>query len=159
MLIFITIISILVITFAVWIINKILPFRVCPICTGVSLTWLWLIAAYFFGYHIDLLIPAILMGGSVVGIAYQIEKRLPLPDTQLLWKTLFIPTGFITVYSFIRGWWEIFFGSIGTLILLFIIFLWYPHLKGKKGKDIKTFPSENQKNQIRGLEKKMEECC
>ena len=159
MLIFITIISILVITFAVWIINKILPFRICPICAGVSLTWLWLIAAYFFGYHIDLLIPAIFMRGSVICIAYQIEKRLPLPNTQLLWKTLFIPTGFTAVYSFLVEWREVFFGSGGVLIFLFIIFFLCPYLKGKMRKDTKTLPLENQKKQVRELEKKMEECC
>jgi len=147
MLIFITIISILLITLAVWIINKILPFRVCPICAGVSLTWLWLIAACFFGYHIDLLIPAILMGGSVVGIAYQIEKRLALPNTQLLWKTLFVSVGFIAVYGVLTRSWSISLASFIFLLLTTYIFL-------------SSFVAQSGQNEmIEKLEEKMKDCC
>ncbi|MDP2664447.1 MAG: hypothetical protein Q8O97_00530 [bacterium] len=92
------IVSIAVITGAVWLVGKVLPFKVCPICAGVSGTWLWMLVALFLGYEIDLVIAAMLLGGSVVGIAYQLEKRLPAGHSPLLWKALFVPAGFVVAY-------------------------------------------------------------
>ena len=37
--------SIVVITVATSAVRKLLPFRVCPICTGVAGTWLWMLIA------------------------------------------------------------------------------------------------------------------
>jgi len=77
---------------------KVFPVNVCPICTGVALTWFWILG----GMYLDTLEPgrwslvaAIAMGGSVVGIAYQLERRLPRAGSRgLFWKSLFIPAGF-----------------------------------------------------------------
>jgi hypothetical protein len=74
----IAIISILIIVFAVWLINKKLPIKICPICAGVSLTWLWMLLGMGYGmlsiekYQ---LVTAILMGGSVVGITNKLEEK------------------------------------------------------------------------------------
>src|SRR3990167_6999972 len=71
MLIITTVISILAISVFVSLVNRILSFAVCPICAGVFLTWVGLVSAHFMGYSIDLVVPGLLMGGSVVGIAFQ----------------------------------------------------------------------------------------
>jgi len=42
--ILIFILSVLAITVLVWLANKILPFKICPICVGVSGTWVWILA-------------------------------------------------------------------------------------------------------------------
>jgi len=75
----IAILSILIITLVVWFVNKLLPFKICPICAGVMLTWLSL----FFGMYFGLLsvshyeIPtAILMGASIGGIVTEFKKIL-----------------------------------------------------------------------------------
>lgn len=74
----IAIISILSLTSIVWVLNKILLIKICPICAGVSLTWLWMLLGMGYGllsiekYQ---LITAILMGGSVVGITNKIEEK------------------------------------------------------------------------------------
>ncbi len=144
----ITTISIFTITGLVWLLNRILPFKICPICAGVSGTWLWMIAAKFLGYEIDLVIPAMLMGGSVVGIAYQVEKRLPDGLSPLLWKTLFIPAGFIAVYSIITSWWALFIAGTIILIITVLIFTKKPRTSTVKNDEA-----------VEELKKKMKNCC
>ena len=50
--------------------GKIFPFPMCAICAGVAGTWVLLLGAYALGYPVDLTIPAILMGGSVVWVSF-----------------------------------------------------------------------------------------
>ncbi len=145
MLIIVATISILGITLLVWLANRVLVFRVCPICAGVAGTWLWLVVAHVLGYQIDLVVPALLMGGSVVGITYQLEKKLPLGRPALLWKTLFIPAGFIGTYGLLTQWWGVFLVSLAFLAL--VVFLFFsPHKK-------------SQNRVVEELEKKMKNCC
>lgn len=148
MFIAITAISILTITGLVWLFNLVLPFKICPICTGVSGTWLWMLAAKFLGYEIDLIIPAMLMGGSVVGIAYQIEKRLPLNRSPLLWKTLFIPAGFVAIYSIISSWWTVFIVIATILFIMALRFIEEPRSRAIKSDKA-----------VEELRKKMKNCC
>ncbi len=147
----ITTISILAITGLLWLLNRIQAFKICPICAGVSGTWLWMLAAKFLGFQIDLIIPAMLMGGSVVGIAYQLEKKLPAASsgwqTPLLLKTLFIPAGFIAAYGILVQWWIVFLVALVFLLLASFLFLF----SGNK-------PS-SQKEAVKELEKKMKDCC
>lgn len=139
MLITITVISILVISALVWLANKILPFAVCPVCAGTFLTWVWLVGAHFLGYEINLTIPALLMGGTVVGIAYQLEKKFAKP--LLLWKALFIPAGFVSAYSILEQMWIVFLVAIMFMFLMSLALL----------------PSRGES--ASGLEKKIEDCC
>ena len=147
MLIAIATTSILGITLLVYLANRILPFRICPICAGVSGTWIGLIIARFSGYPIDITIPALLMGGSVVGIAYQLEKKLPAEKSSLLWKTFFIPAGFIAAYGILIEWRGIFFAALIFLLLLSSLFL-SPRKQ-----------QESQKKAVEELKKKMKDCC
>jgi len=78
MIIIIAVISILVFTLLVWIVNKKLSINICPICAGVTLTWVWMFAGMWFGllsatrYEF---ITAILMGASIGGIVTEIKKK------------------------------------------------------------------------------------
>ncbi|MBI4119274.1 MAG: hypothetical protein HY456_00315 [Parcubacteria group bacterium] len=154
MFIVIATISILAITGLVRLLNRILPFKICPICAGVAGTWLWMLTAKFLGYEIDPVIPAMLMGGSVVGIAYQIEKRPAFAKASagklLLWKTLFIPMGFIAVYSAVLSWWLVFIATVTILIILTLKF-----------KEVVAPSGRASLHEMRReeLEKKMEDCC
>lgn len=153
MTIFIAIISILIITALIWILNKFLPLKVCPICAGVFGTWLWMLIGVLLNqlpitnYQLPI---AILMGGSVVGVAYQIEKRLPLNRSLILWKTLFIPTGFTAVYSVLASWWFIFVILVVSLIILTLIFV-----KQTRNAAI----SEERNRTVEKLKNEMENCC
>lgn len=145
-----TLSSIFIFTAAVWVINKTLSFRVCPICAGVSLTWVWMLAGMLFGWLPAIsyqLLTAVLMGGSVVGIAYGAEKFLHPSRATLLWKTVFIPTGFAAVYSLVSFWWT---GVIvaSVLLLVFVFkFLAWPQNHGSKNERVKE------------LTRKMKDCC
>ena len=155
-----TVASILGITALAHFAKRILPFKVCPICAGVFVTWSWLLGAHFLGYRIDLIVPALLMGGSVVGIAYQLAPLEARPLTGLgkrslnmsaerllLWKVLFIPAGFVAAYSLLAQLWTALLFAAAFLILVSFLFL-----------------SESGKTAPRGesagdIEKKMKDCC
>jgi len=68
---------ILMLSMLVWYFTKrSVRLRVCPICVAVSGTWLILSAGIIWGFFsADFKMPVImLMGGTVVGIAFQAEK-------------------------------------------------------------------------------------
>ena len=149
MLITITVISILAVSTLAYFAKRILPLKVCPICAGVFISWVWLLGAYFLGYQINLMIPALLMGGSVVGIAYQLEKKARNLSAErlLLWKVLFIPAGFVTAYSLLAQLWTVLLFAIAFLFLVSFLLL------SESGK---TKPREETAGEI---EKKMKDCC
>ena len=120
MLIALTVVSILAISASAWFINRILPFTVCPICAGVFLTWTGLVGAHLMGYQISLVVPALLMGGSVVGVAYQLEKRFRNQSAGriLLFKVFFIPAGFVVAYAMLEQSWVVFLSGVAFLFVV-----------------------------------------
>ena len=143
--------SLWIITVVTWSLNKrnVLPVKFCAICVGVSSTWIWLLAGILFGVlplASYMPVVAILMGGSVVGIAYQSEKYLKGGRSPLLWKALFIPVGFGTVWSVV--YFAFGFAILGILVLLAVVgsFLEFPFMK------------EN-KTRTADLEERMKDCC
>lgn len=157
-------ISILVITFAVRLFNKFSPLKICSICAGVAGTWLWMLIGMLTGqlpvasYQLP---AAILIGGSVVGIAYQVEKFLPgLAGwrTPLLWKALFIPGGFIAASFLLSFKWLEFLIVSGILLVIMSLFLQSlkkPEESSRNEVDL----GENKEKRIEMLEEEMEECC
>lgn len=155
MAILIAITSILAITALVWIFNKISPFYICPICAGVSGTWLWMLIGALIGQLpiINYQLPiSILMGGSVVGLTYQGEKYLvsikASANKVLLWKSLFIPAGFATVYGLVTAFWQLFIAALAVVGIVAVGFLLPDSGKNKQ---------ENKK--ISEIEEKMKNCC
>lgn len=151
-------ISIFAIAVLVWWSNRILPFRICPICAGVSGTWLWMLIGIFLGLlpttHYQLL-TALLMGGSVVGIAYQLEKKLTAGKSPVLWKTTFIPVGFAAVYSILTQWWVVFIAAATLLIALMLKFVALPRAM-RENEELERAPHKMRREE---LEKKMKDCC
>lgn len=142
-----TIFSILAITGLGWAAKKMLRIPVCPICLGVGGTWLWMVIGRSLGYAVDTTMLAILLGGSVAGIAYQIEKRLPQGRSPLLWKTLFIPAGFVAAYALAAPQWALFAMVSVALVLLTAFFLLPPGASGEASDTVEE------------LKKKMQNCC
>lgn len=91
--------SILLLTAAASLATRLVPFRVCALCVGVAGTWGGLLALRASGVPLDPVLPAVLMGGSVVGIAYVLERRLPHGRSPLAWKATFIPIGFLAAHA------------------------------------------------------------
>src|SRR3989344_5575006 len=103
MVIFISTILLLAITAAVWLLNKILSFEICPICAGVSGSWLLISAGISFGLleaESWQLAVALAMGGSVVGIAYKSEHMFSWGrGNPMVWKLIVISIGMPLAYS------------------------------------------------------------
>lgn len=147
MVIIMILISIFILAAFAWLIRNFTTIKICPVCTGVAGTWIWLIAGIFAGIlpqAVYQLPAAILMGGSVVGIAYQLEKKLPLQKSSILFKLIFIPTGFFTMYSLILSQWLEFVFAILFLAILLLFFIKAPKNPAKINKNI-----EEIKNKIK----------
>ena len=147
--ILITTISIFLIICLSLIFNKFFgkELKICPVCAGVAGTWAWMLVARFIGYEVDLMILSMLLGGSIVGIAYQIEKRSLPRQSSVLLKISFIPIGFISVYGLLSQWWIMF--GISMIVLLGIAFLFLRQSKN---------PDNSQKT-IEDLKEKLKNCC
>jgi len=139
--------SIFAIAGAAWAARRLSRIPVCPICIGVAGTWLWMLIARSLGYAVDTTILSMLLGGSVVGIAYLVEKRLPQGRSPLLWKTLFIPVGFVAAYGLATTQWILFAVTGAVLVSLAAFFLAQSAASGA--------PSET----VEELKKKMQQCC
>lgn len=140
-------VSILAIAGVAWVAKKMLRVPLCPICLGVGGTWLWMIVVRSLGHAVDVTMLSILLGGSVAGIAYQLEKRLPQGRSPLLWKTLFIPAGFVAAYALAELRWTLFAATGIGLVLFTAFFLVSPGA------------SKGQSETVEELKKKMQQCC
>lgn len=142
-----TIASILAIAGLVWAAGRALRVPLCPICSGVAGTWLWMLVARHYGVAVDAAMLSTLLGGSAVGVAYQLEKRLAGDRSQLLWKTLFIPAGFVAAYALAMAQWALLAAALVAMLLLSAYFLW-PHAS-----------APTTSSAVQDLENKMKNCC
>ena len=150
--IIITTILILVISFTVWLLNKATPFKICPVCVGISLTW-FLISA---GIVIDLLtvdswklIVAITMGGTAAGIAFQAEKRFNWHSPMI--KLPIIIIGFILSYFAVGniGLWTLMAEVAIILVLGYLFFI----------SKVDSSANATDSKKLKELEEKMKDCC
>ena len=139
--------SILAIAAVIWAAKRLLRAPLCPICLGVGGTWLWMVVAREIGYAVDATMLAILLGGSVAGLAYLVEKRLPQGRSALLWKTLFIPPGFVAAYALVAPHWVLLGAVSVALVLLTAFFLVAPSA------------SRDESGNVEELTRKMRDCC
>lgn len=145
------------ITGVVWTLNRFWPFTVCPVCAGVSGTWFLLTALALAGYaDMEMVRPLVLllMGGTVVGVAYQGERswkraaRFPLA-----WKASVIGAGMPLAF------WAAQHASAGVLtaeavalvMLAYIFFVRRPEGRGSA--------SGAERARVRSLEEKLKGCC
>lgn len=155
MAIFIASFSILGITIFIRFLNKAPLFKVCPLCAGVSATWFWIAAGMTAGWLAVedwQLIAAMLMGGTVVGVAYQGERRYPqLAKNIFYFKVPVILAGFLFVWWAINtiGWLSL---GVELLILAAVMYAYFisPVIRLKR---------ETDPVKVAELEKKLEECC
>lgn len=90
--------------------------RLCLVCVSVSLTWIALLALYKKGIFDDVVILSLLMGQSIVGIFYLMEKRVKeelhifkvpflLTLTFAFYSAIAFPDDFLRVLSLLAGLW------------------------------------------------------
>ncbi len=97
--------------------------RLCLVCASISLTWLTLLVLYKKGIFDDVVILSMLMGQSIVGIFYLLEKKtreelhlfkVPflLTLTFAFYSVVVFPEDFVKVASLLGALWA-------ALLLLF----------------------------------------
>ncbi len=143
----VTALSILALAGLAWAAAKALRLAVCPVCIGVAGTWLWMLAARFAGMAIDTAMLAILLGGSVVGAAYQLERRLPQERAPLAWKISFLSVGFAAAYGIASAHWAL--AAIAGVALVALAAWCY----------VPQRPAGASHDAIEKLVEKMKKCC
>lgn len=93
--------------------------KACPICVAVAGTWLWQLVVYFvYPNIVSQLWLGILMGGSVIGIMYQIDKKLAGRLSWIVAKPIWVTTGFGLISALIRQQWS--WVVLASIILMII---------------------------------------
>jgi hypothetical protein len=115
--------------------------KICAICLAVSLTWVGLLLAYRIGWFGDGLLLGLLMGQSVAGVYYLLEKRVP--GHWLLFRLPALLTLTYASYSVLTL-------TIQLWALLFIVFLWVSGL---------VLLAYQSKPRMRQFAKKLIACC
>lgn len=116
------------------------------------MTWLGFLVVHYYFQPIDLFVPAIMMGGSVVGFAYYLEKKLDKKRFMNLWKTIFIVIGFLAVYYLLKEAWSRFLvADILELTSIVMII--------KSGKEGESVTKDEATNRAAASRKQLEDCC
>jgi len=117
-----TIASILILFLIFLFLRSFLKVKVCALCGAVSLTWILILVFLYVGKEVDVTSLSILMGGSIVGLMYYLERKLP-EDYEIFRVPYFI-SAFLVTYMLVEKKIEIpLFVSLLGLWVLFIIFL------------------------------------
>lgn len=139
--------SMLTLTLVAWLVSRKTRVPICPVCFGVSGTWLWMLAARLAGLAVDETLLAILVGASVVGGAQWVDARLPRQRSPLLWKALALPAGFVAAYGLVAQWWALAAASAAAVATLAVLFLRSPS------------STTGDPAAIAQLEEQMKRCC
>ncbi|KKU15252.1 hypothetical protein A3A20_00995 [Candidatus Wolfebacteria bacterium RIFCSPLOWO2_01_FULL_45_19] len=92
-------------------IKEMLGLKFCVLCASVSAAWLGLLTAYIAGFWNDAVLLAIFMGGSVVGIMYLLEKKLP-PEFDIFRLPFYLSGAALVWFILARA------ADFGVLVLL-----------------------------------------
>lgn len=133
--------------------NRSLPWKICPICVGVSGTWVLMTAGIISGFFsvVYKLPVAMLMGGTVVGIAFQGEKTWAWAQKSIFyWKVPFIVIGMpLAYFLFTKMSWAAL--VVEMLSLTIITYLFFIRAAGSR-------IHKNSKEALE-IEEKMKNCC
>lgn len=150
---FLSVILITIITTLFALLNRVWKWRVCPICAGVSGSWLTLTAGIVFGdWSVDYRLPiAMMMGGTVVGIAFQGEARFDWAKKGIyMWKAPVVVIGMPVAYWLFKN---MSLMALAAEILFLSVIAYFFFIKSSIGK------KHNDTRNITELEEKMKKCC
>ena len=115
--------------------------KICLICTVISAIWLSLSAGIAWGFLSSAYLTAValLMGGTVVGIAYQVDRKF---------KLFIILLGMPLAYLFVA--------NLNRLIVVieFVIIILIAYLLF-----VKSFGTEDNTSLSKRIEEKLKHCC
>ena len=146
-----TLVSIVLLTAGAWLFKRMFWSGLCPVCIGVSGTWMGLLVASGMDYGVDPRLSAVLLGGSVVGLAGLGEKHFATvsPNRLLLWKTVFVTVGFATAYALTQFRWPLVISGAAALGALFGLLVFF--------KARKTDPEHSER--VEAIKAQMKHCC
>lgn len=153
--IIIALISVAAITLGVKFANRFFPFSVCAICAGVSGAWVLLTLAVLAGLAPEafyLPVITLLMGGTVVGIAYQAERTFGWSGEKSFWlKFVIIVVGFYFAHIAVGALsWMTFALELAALaVLVYLFFV-------RRNAGAKNHPPSQKAEE---LEKALKDCC
>ncbi len=130
--------------------------QICPICATVSLTWATLLVLHLFeAFEIDHFLLAILMGASVCGVMYLVEKKVESAVRKVIWKIGSVLLGTFLVWGIVSH------QSPTVLSITVILYLGLIFFSLKKKKESEG-TGENNQEEAGDKEtwlKKLENCC
>ncbi len=94
--------------------------KFCVICVAVSLTWITLLALFFLGKFSNTTLIALLMGQSILGIYYLLEKRVK--EDLKIFRLPFLLSMIVIGYSLFEVA-EDMLKIVTSLLLLWIVFI------------------------------------
>ncbi len=130
-----------------WLARRTLRVSVCPVCAGVAGTWLWMLVAREFGIGVDTSLLPLLLAGSVVGIAYQLERFVPAGRSAALFKSIAIPIGLAAAYALEQSQWGL---LLAMLVALAVVGAAFFRAAGEAA------PASEA---VEELKKQMKQCC
>lgn len=147
------ILLVLAITLIAAALNRSLPFKVCPICAGVSGGWLILTAGVVLAHWSgDYKLPiAMLMGGTVVGIAFQGETKFDWAK-----KGFYIWKAPVIIFGMPAAYWLFVNMSLVTLVFEFLVLsalIYFFFIRSPRS------GGHADNHRVIELEKKMKNCC
>ena len=105
--------------FLAGLVKSAVPFRVCQVCVAVAVSWMVLGAFSLAGEFRDPVLLALLVGQSIVGVYYALEKRAR--KSLLIFRLPFLLTVTVLVYSLVRPVETVGFLVLGLIWTTFLI--------------------------------------
>lgn len=130
-----------------WVARRTLRVSVCPICVGVAGTWLWMLAGRSLGIAVDTTMLPLLLAGSVVGIAYQLDRFVPAGRSAALFKSVVIPLGLAAAYALEQSLWGLLAAMVAALLVVAAAFF------------RSTGQNAPESEAVEELKKQMKQCC
>ncbi len=113
-------------------IKKIFSLKVCALCGSIVLTWIGLLVLYRTGFFNDPILLSLLMGQSITGLYYVIDKRVP--SALRIFTLPFFLTLTVIFYIAIVGVSSVFMPLLVLLVLWIVAYVIFAYRNdpGKK---------------------------
>lgn len=123
-------------------VKQITSLRFCVLCASVSTSWLLLLLLYWFSVSVDPVLIAVLMGQSVVGMYYLVEKKVQ--EEMHIFRLPFLLTCTVVVFALLGYFSDLFAPLILLGIVWSLLIVVYAYRSNPK---------------VRHIIKKLVECC
>ncbi|MEK6950351.1 MAG: hypothetical protein AABX13_01355 [Nanoarchaeota archaeon] len=140
--VFTVLLGITALFFIFLLVKSLFSVRGCVLCTAITVSWVVLLLLYKMGWFNNLVLLALLLGQTVVGIFYLVEKKVK--EELTLFRLPFLLTLTLGAYSLLQ------FPPEFLKILVFLTFLWWGHI---------LLYLYREKPAFQGKVKRLIECC